>query len=131
MPAPALEVNAADWAAGMRASLRAGLRAVPLDAGVLLTHVDRPRVHPSTLAALLAGPAEETRVPVHAGASGHPVFLGAGLCSRLLDADDTPLDRVIAEWGAGRGRVRSVPVDDADVLLNVNTPEALADLHRR
>jgi nicotine blue oxidoreductase len=131
VPAPAFEVDAPDWAAGMRASLRAGLMALPVETGVLLTHVDRPRVRPTTLAALLEGPAEETRLPVHRGMPGHPVFLGVGLCSRLLDADDTPLDRVIAEWGSGRGRVRSVPVDDPDVLLNVNTPEALAALHRR
>lgn len=130
-PAPAVEVVAADWADGMRASLRAGLHALPPGVGVLMTHVDRPRVQDETLRALLTGPPDETRVPTFAGAPGHPVHLAPALCERLRRPDATPLDRVLAEWAAAGGPLRHIPVDDPDVLLNVNTPAELADLHRR
>jgi CTP:molybdopterin cytidylyltransferase MocA len=129
-PSGAVGVAAADWALGMRASLRAGLRALDaraLAGGVLMTHVDRPRVAPETLARLLAGGADTSRVPYHGGEPGHPVFLGAALCAALAgapDADLSPLSECLCD--AGR-----VEVDDPDVLLNVNTPEALAALHGR
>lgn len=129
-PAPAFAVAAPDWALGMRASLRAGLRALPPAHGVLLTHVDRPCVHPSTLAALLAGPPEVSRVPFFDGRPGHPVFLDAGLCARLAAITLAEDDRPLAQWLAEAGAVR-LDVDDPDVLLNVNTPEALAALHAR
>jgi len=130
-PAPAIEVVAVDWALGMRASLRAGLRALPFASGVLMTHVDRPRVRPETLHALLSGSPDEARVPTFSGAPGHPVYLPPALCERLCAPDATPLDRVLAEWAAAGGPLRPLSVDDPDVLLNVNTPEALAALHRR
>lgn len=122
--------RADDWALGMRASLRAGLRALDAQAlagGVLMTHVDRPGVAPETLARLLAGGAETSRVPHHHGAPGHPVFLGALLCATLANAPDddlSPLSGLLAD--AAR-----VDVDDPDVLLNVNTPAELAALHAR
>lgn len=123
VPAPAHEAHAPDWALGMRASLRAGLRELP-DGGLLLTHVDRPVVALSTLRALLRGPADESRVPWYEGHPGHPVYLPASLRTRLLAPDATPLDQLLV--GA-----RAVPVGDPDVLLNINTPEDLARLHER
>jgi CTP:molybdopterin cytidylyltransferase MocA len=113
VPTEARFVYAADWAQGMRASLRAGLRALPAGA-VLLTHVDRPRVAPETLAALLAAPRDRPVVPMFEGQGGHPVVLPAGLRARLLEPDDTPLNRLLLN-------VRGVAVADADVLRNVNT----------
>jgi nicotine blue oxidoreductase len=116
VPPPASAVFAADWAAGMRASLRAGLAALP-GGPVLLTHVDRPLVRPATLAALLAAPPHLYAIPRHAGEPGHPVRLPAALRPRLMAADDTPLRDVLAV-----SAVIDVDVEDPGVLLDTDTP---------
>ncbi len=142
MPPGAVEAHAADWADGMRASLRAGLRALP-PGPVLLTHVDRPVVAPATLRALLAvgrqpgGVSSVGRqpggvsfdpcvVPHHHGEPGHPVRLSAAIRARLTEADNTPLDRLLSQFGAV-----ALPVDDPGVLFNVNTPGDLETLRRQ
>ena len=130
VPAPARGVRAAEWALGMRASLRAGLRELPHARGVLLTHVDRPCVRASTLAALLEGSPVVSRVPFHGGAPGHPVFLDAALCDRLAEAPESGPAVPLAQWLSAAG-ARRVDVDDPDILLNVNTPAELAAFHAR
>ena len=120
LPDGVVLVHAPDWAEGMRASLRAGLRACP-PGDLLLTHVDRPRVAPATLAALLAAPPGQAGVPTYAGQDGHPVRLSAQLRPRLLALDDTPLCDLLIH--AAR-----LPVGDPDVLLNINSPADLAAL---
>ncbi|MCA9537378.1 MAG: NTP transferase domain-containing protein [Myxococcales bacterium] len=120
VPAPAFAVHAIDWAAGMRASLRAGLAALP-PGPVLLTHVDRPIIDPTTLATLVAATTNRPVIPTHRGEPGHPVRLPAGLRARLLEADDTPLRELLAAAPA-----LTLPVDDPGVLLNLNTPADFA-----
>ena len=105
--------------------------AVPPHArGVLLTHVDRPCVRASTLAALLEGSPVVSRVPFHGGAPGHPVFLDAALCDRLAEAPESGPAVPLAQWLSAAG-ARRVDVDDPDILLNVNTPAELAAFHAR
>ncbi len=116
VPAPAFGVAAPDWARGMRASLRAGLAALP-PGPVLLTHADRPLVAPATLRALLDAPRGRPAIPVHAGAPGHPVRLPAALRARLLEDDDTPLRDVLAACD-----VIHLIVEDPGVLLDVDSP---------
>lgn len=118
VPPRATYVYAPDWADGMRASLRAALRAVP-PGDVLLTHVDRPCVAPSTLALLAA--AEGGLIPTFEGRGGHPIRLPAALRPRVMQADDAPLKTLL-------GAVRRAPVADAGVRLNVNTPADYARL---
>ncbi len=113
-------VRAEDWALGMRASLRAGLRALPLGP-VLLTHVDRPSVSVKTIEKLLRCNElndSSPRIPCFRGETGHPVYLPAALRSRLLEPDDRPLNQILEEYSPVM-----VEVEDADVLLNINTPE--------
>lgn len=104
------------WSAGMRSSLRVGLRALPPQR-VVLTHVDRPWVADETLSALVASPARGVVVPHVGGRPGHPVRLPPDLRPRLLAGDDRRLDAILAE--AGR---TALTVSDRGVLLNVNTP---------
>ena len=107
-------VDAPNWRRGMRASLRAGLLAMP--AGhVLLTHVDRPPVDPITLQLLTAGHRAHPRVPIYRGRPGHPVLLPNWLRSRLLETDDTPLRDVLR-----RAQLRRVATPDSRVLDNLN-----------
>lgn len=126
-PFGARVVATAAWRRGMRASLRAGLCALP-PGDVLLTHVDRPLVAPATLALLAREPAPAPVVPVYAGLPGHPVRLPAAFRARLLAPDDTPLRDLLAGTAT-----RLVAVCDPGVAANINTPEDYArlppDLH--
>lgn len=76
----ACPVVAADWASGMSASLRAGLRAIhaaPTDAAVV-TLVDLPDVGAEVVLRLLAEPVgpDTLRRAAYDGRPGHPVVLG-------------------------------------------------------
>jgi CTP:molybdopterin cytidylyltransferase MocA len=88
---------------------------------VLLWPVDRPCAAEATVRALLAQEAEVVR-PVHAGRHGHPIVLaGSALAELLALPDDAPLHDVVRRDPA---RVRDVPVADAGVHVNLDTPEA-------
>lgn len=75
-------VEAADWADGMGASLRAGLAAVEEDPArcdaVLVTLVDLPDVGPDVVRRVLAGAAgkDVLRRASYVGRPGHPVLIG-------------------------------------------------------
>lgn len=111
---------------GMAQSLRAGLDAAGDAEGVFIFLADMPLV-PATLAAtLLAAKADHLAVvPLHRGQPGHPVLLNR--CGFALAADltgDTGLGRVLRS----RDDVLFVPVSDAGVLRDVDTPQALAEI---
>lgn len=79
VPAGTGVVVAEDWAEGMGASLRAGLRAAPDGPVAVVVHlVDLPDVGSATVARLLAGEVEDTtlRRAAYDGVPGHPVLLG-------------------------------------------------------
>lgn len=120
VPAPARVVINGEWRRGMRASLAAGLAALP-PGPVLLTHVDRPWVAPATWAALVA--ADGLVIPTHRGRGGHPIRLPAALRARLGAGDDTPLRDLVAA-----ARPTRLAVDDPGVIVNANTPRDLARL---
>jgi molybdenum cofactor cytidylyltransferase/nicotine blue oxidoreductase len=76
-------VVAGDWAAGMSASLRAGVAAVagpadPEPTAVVVTLVDLPDVGPDVVARVLAGAVDAgtLRRASYDGRPGHPVLLG-------------------------------------------------------
>lgn len=68
-------------------------------------------------------PDEEAVVPTHHGRGGHPVLLGSPLVARLVGmeagAPDARLDVLLK-----RSRTRRTEVEDARILVNLNTPEA-------
>lgn len=121
-------VDNPDPAAGLSASLRLGLAALPpgTDAAVVLLG-DMPRIGPAHVDALIAAyagtvPRPSAVVPVSGGRRGNPVLL-----DRVRLADD--LARLSGDRGAGpilKGRddVLEVPADGA-VAFDVDTPEAL------
>jgi CTP:molybdopterin cytidylyltransferase MocA len=82
-PPAAQVVEAADWAEGMGASLRAGLEAVTTTdsdaAAVVLMLVDTPGIGPRVVRRLLdhASPVALARA-TYAGRPGHPVLFGRG-----------------------------------------------------
>lgn len=83
VPGDALVVEAADWAEGMGASLRAGLVAASALAPdvVVVMPVDTPDAAPAAVARVLAALGPEPRgalaQAVYGGEPGHPVAIGA------------------------------------------------------
>ncbi|MBK3398399.1 MULTISPECIES: nucleotidyltransferase family protein [Methylobacterium] len=129
---PLTIVDNPDYAAGLSTSLRAGLAALPeAVTGAIVLLGDMPRVGsglPVRLAeAFRAAPvAPAAVVPVKDGRRGNPVLLNR----RLLSAGIAGLtgDRGAGPLLARRDDVLELAVDEAGVLIDVDTPAALAGL---
>ena len=109
---------------GMGYSIAAGVSARPNAPGWVVLPGDMPAVRAATL---LAVARELTRHPVvyaqHRGQRGHPVGFAAELYSELAGLDgDAGARRLLARYPS-----HGVEVDDAGVLLDIDTP---ADLER-
>jgi len=125
-------VHNPDYAEGMSTSLRTGIQALTGDEldGAFVALGDMPWVRARHLEALREAfaPAEERAicVPVHRRKRGNPVLWGASFFPEM--------QRVTGDVGA-RGLLRAhpdqvhlVPVDDPAVHLDVDTPDALAEV---
>lgn len=110
---------------GMGASIAAGVSARPDAPGWLILPADMPMVRPATLVAV-AQALEHHPVAYaqHAGRRGHPVGFSAELYSELVTlSGDEGARRLVARYPA-----HGVDVDDAGVLLDLDTEEDLAAL---
>ena len=118
-----------DWEQGQFSSLQAGVAHVLHHdiKGVFLLPVDVAGVKPSTLAALSEAvggkPQPYAIVPTFKGKGGHPVYISLDFCRKIIKTDisdrDARLD-VILRQAAG---TVYLPVDDANVIRNINTPD--------
>lgn len=121
-------VDSPDYAAGLSASLKAGLRAVPPDCrGALVMLGDMPRITAAHLDALVAAFADdECRiiVPVHEGRIGNPLLWPADLFAEMLQLQGDAGARSLLSGHADR--VREVAVATDAIFADVDTPEALA-----
>ncbi|MEQ9606876.1 MAG: NTP transferase domain-containing protein, partial [Kiloniellaceae bacterium] len=125
-----------DYASGLSSSLRRGLAAlpdgpegVPVD-GVLVCLGDMPRVSPAVINRLIAAfnPTEGRAicVPTWQGKRGNPVLFARRFFAEMQEiAGDTGARALIGEHAEV---VCEVPMDDDAVLLDIDTPEALAAL---
>lgn len=114
------------WRDGQLSSLRAGLAAVdrPDLEALVVALVDCPLVRPATIETLIDA-WRRTRAPIVRPAigerHGHPVIFDRATFADLRRA---PLDRgakaVIEAW---RSQVLDLPVDDAGVLADIDTPD--------
>lgn len=123
---------------GQFSSLQVGLREV-LNRGrdaAIITLVDRPPVHSSTLASLCTAFSNAIAiekwavVPEYQGRHGHPILVEREMIEAFLRAPATTTARDVEEQNPTR--IEYVAVDDPYVAVNVNTPEdyaALAGLH--
>jgi CTP:molybdopterin cytidylyltransferase MocA len=123
-----------DMAAGPIGSVRVSVREVqrhPID-GLLVWPVDFPHVAVET-AQLLIDAFKLGRgdivLPQHGGRRGHPVVFGRAVFDELLAVPDEEGARGVVR--ANRDRVLAIPVDDAAVVDQLNTPGAYRDLLRR
>lgn len=119
-----------DWSLGPLSSLQVGLRAALEQSefdGVLVQHVERPRVAVGTVAALIAGLAREPDAiwqPQFEGRSGHPMLWPRSLFTDLLALDPTRVSaRTLARAPEQAARRRKLACSDPGVLDNIDTPE--------
>lgn len=127
-------VDNADYAMGMSTSLKAGLAAVQeTAAGALILLGDMPYVTPQIINRLLAAfaqrPDAKAVVPMIGGQRGNPILIGRALFPAVMALEGDVGARKLLD-AAGDG-VIEVSMEDTALLLDVDTPEALASLNWR
>jgi molybdenum cofactor cytidylyltransferase len=119
-------VVADEWAQGLSASLRAGLAALPPDAGAALVFLgDMPRLPPDVAGPLVAAwrAGAVAAAPAWAGERGHPALLDRSLFAEAAAATgDRGAGPLLKALGA---RLVTVPAGDDGVLYDVDTPDRL------
>ncbi|MBM4268609.1 MAG: nucleotidyltransferase family protein [Deltaproteobacteria bacterium] len=120
-----------DPSCGQLSSLKIALRDLtpaepPVDAA-LVALVDHPAVRVDTLVRLREASASRAIVvPRHGGRRGHPVVFARALFEELLEAPVALGARTVVRRDPAR--VLELDVDDAGVLVDVDTPADLAHL---
>jgi len=117
-----------DYASGMSTSLRAGVAALGGEVdGALICLGDMPRVQPAHIEALLgafdAADGREIVVPTYHGQRGNPVLWAARLFPALQSLTGDVGARALLQKYAGV--VCTVPMEDAGVTIDVDTPDDL------
>jgi molybdenum cofactor cytidylyltransferase len=115
---------------GMITSFQTGIRALPsgLTAAFLFL-VDHPLVEPSTIDAMGRG-ADPNRIvlPVFEGRRGHPVLFGAAILAEILALPASQGANVVVRKDPAR--ILEIPVSDAGILVDIDTPEEFEKLDR-
>jgi molybdenum cofactor cytidylyltransferase len=123
-------VENARYAEGMSTSLRAGVGAVPKNsAGALVVLGDMPKLTAAIINRIIdgfaGGPQDALAVaPVAAGRRGNPVLIARGLLPAVEGLTGDMGARGVLD--AAGDRVVEVTIDEDAVLLDVDTPQALA-----
>ena len=128
---PVKFIENTDFAAGLSTSLRCGIAAVSQDAECTLVCLgDMPRVTSTEINLLIDSfsPTEGRAicVPTHAGKRGNPVVIGRRFFAEIQDiAGDIGARHLI---GAYPELVHEVEMEKNSILVDIDTPEALAKL---
>jgi molybdenum cofactor cytidylyltransferase len=122
------------FADGLSSSLKVGVGAVPdTSAGALVLLGDMPEVRAETIDRLCdnfaGGAGAKAVVPVAEGRRANPVLIARGQFEALSAITGDTGARALLE--AAGPDVIEVPVDDEGVLVDVDTPDALAALRGR
>jgi molybdenum cofactor cytidylyltransferase len=121
-------VHAPEYERGMSRSLAAGIEALgaSVDAALICLG-DMPRVRAQDLDTLIAAFASSEDgticVPTHAGKRGNPVLWPARYFEEITAREGDVGARALLETHAQD--VRSVPIDDAGIVFDIDTPEEL------
>ncbi|MBL8633712.1 MAG: nucleotidyltransferase family protein [Myxococcales bacterium] len=107
---------------GMLSSIQQGLRALPTESiGTLLWPVDVPLVGAQTIQTLMQHTTQRWLVPTFDDRGGHPVWLPRALCAEVLSL---PIGSSLRTLRQTHPPLR-VAVDDPEIVLDIDTPEAL------
>ncbi|HWA50464.1 MAG TPA: molybdopterin-binding/glycosyltransferase family 2 protein [Dongiaceae bacterium] len=123
-----------DFAEGMSASLRCGLKALSPDAdGAMVLLGDMPRVTPALLRRMAAAfnPTEGRTiiVPTFEGKRGNPVLWDRRYFPEMMTlAGDVGARHLIGEHAE---QVAEIEAGDAGILIDVDTPEAYRELTKQ
>lgn len=125
-----------DPARGQLSSLKLALQhlsaAAPSASGAVVSLVDHPLVAGTTVAALVQAAQATDRpilVPIYKGRRGHPVIFMRDVWDELLATPGDVGARAVVRRDPRR--VLDVPVDDAGILVDVDTPADLQELIAR
>lgn len=128
---PVTFVHNAAYATGLASSLQAGIAALPGDVdGTIIMLGDMPVISASLLGRLMdafsKAPEHAAVVPTFGGRWGNPVLLARRLFAPVMGlAGDEGARRLLAHEP-----VLEFAVDDAAIVRDVDTPEAMADMSR-
>lgn len=120
------------YSEGMSTSLRAGLTNVDSRAGAaLVVLADQPFVKVATIDRLIdeyrkSNP--QVAIPVHKGFRGNPVLLDRSVFTEAMAIEGDIGCRAI--FGSGVKNILKVPVDDAGILIDADSPEEFERLSR-
>jgi CTP:molybdopterin cytidylyltransferase MocA len=115
---PGIETVEGDAQAPMIDSIARALPFVPPSSlGAIVQPVDAPYTTGTMIAHLLDGASARSRVLVHRGEPGHPVFVASALFGRVGARPEGGLRAVLEESGFDR-----VELDDRRILADLDTP---------
>lgn len=125
----ALPIPCPDATQGMGRSLAAALRhanATPGCEAVMVSLADMPAIRPASLSALRQGflATGEATAPRYQGRIGHPRILPRAHWPTLMQATGDAGARQLIDWP----RAHLVDVNDAGVLIDIDTPQDLDGL---
>jgi molybdenum cofactor cytidylyltransferase len=118
-----------DYASGMMSSVICGLRSVPDHCeGAVILLGDMPMITARhirvTIAALQDHPDRLAAVQVYCQQWGHPVVMRRALFGAVMALSGDHGARALLK--ANQAQVIEVPIDDPAIMLDLDTPEALA-----
>jgi molybdenum cofactor cytidylyltransferase len=124
----------AGYIRGLASSLRTGVAALPASAaGALILLGDMPAVTPALIDRLIAAFDEQpdalAAAPILDGRRGNPVLLSRALFGAIAKLDGDEGARKLLK-GAAAGQVIEVEVSGMAAMLDVDTPQGLAEARR-
>jgi molybdenum cofactor cytidylyltransferase len=124
----------AGYIRGLASSLRTGVAALPASAaGALILLGDMPAVTPALIDRLIAAFDEQpdalAAAPILDGRHGNPVLLSRALFGAIAKLDGDEGARKLLK-GAAAGQVIEVEVSGMAAMLDVDTPQGLAEARR-
>ena len=111
--------------AGMGDSIAAGVRATPDASGWLILPADLPLIRSDTLRAIAFAPPCGVTVPRYQGEQGHPVRFDAVCGPDLVKLTGNNGATPVLRAQAAINSIAFVDVDDAGVVTDIDTLEAL------
>ena len=122
-----------DYLQGKTTSIKAGLRTVNADAdAILLLAVDQPRTKSIVSAVVQAHVSGDYLItsPRYEGHGGHPLIFAASLRHELARISEEK-QGIREVFQAHRDSVQEYALNDPQIRLDLNTPEAYEDAVRR